>query len=183
MKKLRLAALAACIGGLGLAGPASAAVMYQFSATGLNYEERNDPGDPDLVTFQTSYDASFTLTTASPITATGFYPTASCSISIAQLVCGASQEFQPDPFGLIADFVGFQFVNADMSGGGGAFFFFTDGAFTANGTYSTIDPGGGFGNAGAGTLIVSGIVDVPEPVSAGLLLAGVAGLGALRRRN
>ncbi len=187
MKLLKAAALAACITGMGAVAPASAAVLYEFSATGLNFQvlDFTDPDNPTVIS-TTPYNVTFTLSRSSYITAEGLYATTSCSTSEPSLVlCKANQEFAPAKFGFETDFLSFQYDNADMSGGGGAFFFFEDGAFTNNGTYSTVDPGPGFGNAGVGTLTVSGFpeIAVPEPMSLALLGGGLLGLGLLRRRG
>ncbi len=160
--------------------PAQAAVTYTF--TGDYTSARNSSGDP----IQTDI-ATWTVTLADFITSATDITPASCLTNNASFTCSATQRAEPFPNGfgpgVLGDYLG---LNLDEVGGGSGtgFYFFQTGALGAVGTYGTIDPSGGFGNAGKATLVVSGFATaVPEPATWGMMLLGFGLVGSAMRRR
>ncbi|WP_337187181.1 PEPxxWA-CTERM sorting domain-containing protein [Phenylobacterium sp.] len=186
-----------------LAAPAAqAAVTYTFTGSQTLNFGPVDPDDPDGAQIEVVVNSSFSLVTPGFITNGTFTPD-SCTDDNAGYVCG-QMEFDnfANQFDVGGDFLslGYSYEDDNTAFGGGAFFFFAPGAFGAVGTYTTdgwpingppiaSDPNGYnccFGNAGFGTLVVSGSPDVgaiPEPGAWALMILGFGGVGATLRHR
>jgi hypothetical protein len=154
-------------------------------------------GNPVIDRFETvevSLPISFTYTATDFLTGYNLVTPDTCAIGDGSLrLCGQigfdaralNQEGGTDTF------IDFKFENADGSGGGGGFLFFAQGALAAPGVYSNDGfpvntPGAG--NFATATLTVRVTDDedpsvVPLPAAGWMLVAGMGGLAALRRRH
>jgi hypothetical protein len=156
---------------------AQAAVLY--TVTGSFEADTNDDTVSEVYTWAFSFSRPSFVTTLTEVAPS------SCTISGTFYQCAATQTIDPGgtTFGppIDDDYIGFNVVNTDMSGGGTSFYFFQGGALGSPGVYSNAgqpDPSGGFGNAGPATLTVATVV--PEPASWALMIAGfgLAGVAA-----
>ncbi len=177
-KALTLAAAAA----LSFASAAQAAVTYTF--TGDYTSARDQDGNP----IQTDV-ATWTFTSASFITSATDLTPSSCTTNNPNFLCSATQRAEPYPngFGLgaLGDYLGLNLEEPLANSSGTGFYFFQIGALGQSGTYSTIDPGGGVGNAGRATLVVSGAPSsaVPEPAAWVMMILGFGLVGSTLRRR
>ena len=176
-KKLGLTVVAA----LSLASTANAAVTYTF--TGDYTSARDANGNPTATDV-----ATWTVTLADFVTAATDITPDSCVTNNVNFACSATQRAEPYPNGfgpgVLGDYLGLNLDDLANNGSGTGFYFFQTGALGAAGTYSTIDPGGGYGNAGRATLVVSGFANaVPEPATWAMMLFGFALIGSTLRRR
>ncbi len=173
------------------ASGANAAVTYSFSSV-QTFDVPVDPNDPDGAQTSITVNRSFTLTNAGFIT-DGEFAWDTCTIDAAFNTCAPTMTFDatPNTFDVQGDYIGFNnlFDDGNSTGGGTAFYFFQPGAFSTFGTYTTAgwpinDPNCCYGNAGEGTLTVSGTTGgVPEPATWGLMILGFGAAGAALRRR
>ena len=169
---------------LGVSTAADAAVTYTFA--GSYTTDRNSNNDPIA-----SQIATFTFTVPTFLSGYNDVTPSSCQTNDPRFVCGLTQRLEAYPTGFGSavggDYIGLNLANADGSGSGTGFYFFQKGALSAAGTYSNAgypNPDGGYGNAGAATLLVSGFGAVPEPSTWAMLIAGFGMIGfAIRKRS
>lgn len=172
------------IAALGISTAADAAVTYTFN--GSYTTDRNSNNDPIA-----SQTATFTFTVPTFLSGYNDVTPSSCQTNDVRFVCGLTQRLEAYPTGFGSavggDYVGLNLANADGSGLGTGFYFFRSGALSAAGTYSNEgypNPGGGYGNAGAATLLVSEFGAVPEPATWAMMIVGFGMIGfAMRRRS
>lgn len=160
---------------------ANAAVTYKF--TGDYTSARDMNGDP----IQTD-SATWLFTTANFITTASDFAPQSCITNNVNFACSATQRAEPFPNGfgpnVVGDYIGLNLDDLLNNGSGTGFYFFQPGALGQTGVFTTIDPGGGFGNAGNATLTISGFGNaVPEPATWALTIGGFGAIGSAMRRR
>lgn len=147
---------------------ASADVRYDFTALSGS------------ASFGETAIGSFSITLPTFITATTIIPVAALTSCQANSNVGAA--WCLDPWMLPTQHEGYDAVafgwGSSINLGVHNYYYFADGALSAYGTYATLNSPGQ-----EALLVVSEVGAVPEPATALTLMAGLAGLAALRRRR